>query len=191
MFSGPEILKWRERGDIYISPFDEKCVNPNSYDVHLGPEIMVYEALQLDLRAEQGLAFIIDPKEFEAGKPMLLLPDQLYLARTLESTATRGCVPCISGKSSVARKGVSIHVTAGFGDTGFGFEEVSGHTVCKPCTWTLEVTVTLPVVVRYGDPIGQLYYEQLQGDEVPYAGRYRGQKAPTASRLYTDFVAAT
>ncbi len=56
------------------------------------------------------------------------------------------------GKSSVGRLGIDIHATAGKGDVGF----------CN--TWTLEISVTMPVRVYAGMPVGQLIYFGVDGD---------------------------
>ena len=75
-----------------------------------------------------------------------------YLGSTEEYTETREYVPFLEGKSSVGRLGIDIHATAGKGDVGF----------CN--TWTLEISVTQPVRVYKGMPIGQLIYFVVEGD---------------------------
>ena len=50
--------------------------------------------------------------------------------------------------------GIDIHATAGKGDVGF----------CN--TWTLEISVSMPVRVYAGMPIGQLIYFAVDGDIV-------------------------
>ena len=46
-------------------------------------------------------------------------PGELYLAHTVERAGSAVHVPKIEGKSTLARLGLSIHVTAGYGDVGF------------------------------------------------------------------------
>ncbi len=62
----------------------------------------------------------------------VLWPNTLYLGRTVELTKTHGFVPQIEGRSSIARLGIDIHKTAGWGDD--GFENY----------WTLEIVATHP-----------------------------------------------
>ena len=79
------------------------------------------------------------------------------------------------GRSSVGRLGLSVHVTAGFGDIGF-----RGR-------WTLELVATEPVRIYPGMEICQIYYHTICGvilDE--YVGKYVGQEAATPSRLYQE-----
>ena len=71
---------------------------------------------------------------------------------TLEYTETRRFVPFLEGKSSVGRLGIDIHATAGKGDVGF----------CNH--WTLEISVSQPVRVYAGMPIGQLIYFLVEGE---------------------------
>jgi dCTP deaminase len=39
-----------EDGDIVIDPFDAKALGTNSYDVHLGNVLLVYQSLTLDVK---------------------------------------------------------------------------------------------------------------------------------------------
>ena len=69
-------------------------------------------------------------------------------------------MPFLEGKSSVGRLGIDIHATAGKGDVGF----------CNH--WTLEISVSQPVRVYAGMPIGQLIYFKVEGEvEVDYASK--------------------
>ena len=61
---------------------------------------------------------------------------------------------------SVGRLGIDIHATAGKGDVGF----------CNH--WTLEISVSQPVRVYAGMPIGQLIYFKVEGEvEVDYQSK--------------------
>jgi len=82
----------------------------------------------------------------------VLEPGRTYLGATLEYTETHKHVPFLEGKSSVGRLGIDIHATAGKGDVGF----------CNH--WTLEISVSQPVRVYHGMPIGQLIYFEVEGD---------------------------
>ena len=94
----------------------------------------------------------------------ILIPGILYLGTTEEYTETYGFIPNIDGRSTTGRLGIEIHRTAGFGDNGFKGK------------WTLEITVTHPVIVYPGMEIGQLYYEEINGDtSMKYNGKYQDQ----------------
>ena len=105
-------------------------------------------------------------------KGYVLLPGTLYLGETMEYTETYGFIPNIDGRSTTGRLGIEIHRTAGFGDNGFKGK------------WTLEITVTHPVIVYSGMEIGQLYYETIDGDSsMKYNGKYQNQQGVQAAKV--------
>ena len=111
----PATKSMRSLGDdIVIDPFDEARLNPNSYNLTLHDELMVYEEVVLDMRRANRVRRMTIPPE-----GLVLHPSQLYLGRTVERTETRNLVPMIEGRSSIGRLGLFVHVTAGFGDVGF------------------------------------------------------------------------
>ena len=113
ILSGHEIRQ--QLGEnIHIDPFDDKRVNPNSYNLSLHDELLVYEEVVLDMRKSNRVARVHIPEE-----GLVLTPNQLYLGRTVERTETHNLVPMIEGRSSIGRLGLFVHVTAGFGDVGF------------------------------------------------------------------------
>mgnify|MGYP001037484033 CR=1 FL=1 len=135
------ILEEMDKGTIIIAPYERSSLGSNSYDVHLGDELVVYQEEFLDSRKDNNTKSIKIPDE-----GILLYPGELYLGSTLEYTETFSHVPFLEGKSSTGRLGISIHATAGKGDIGF-----KGN-------WTLEISVIKPVRVYKGQPIAQLIY---------------------------------
>ena len=140
-------IKWaQEQGYLSISDFDEKRLNPNSYNLRLADELMVYTD-RLDMSAETPYELWKIDKN-----GIMIFPNKLYLARTMEYTETHKFVPMLEGRSSVGRLGISIHSTAGFGDIGF-----CGY-------WTLEISCVEPVVIYPGVEICQIYYHTIGPD---------------------------
>lgn len=167
MLSGNEIIKRKGR-EIIISPFYSDRVNPNSYNITLNSKLKVYTEEVLDCKKDNAYKEIIIPEE-----GMILYPGELYIGSTNEYTETYGLVPCIDGRSSSGRLGISVHVTAGFGDNGF------------KGSWTLEISVIKPVRVYPNMEIGQIYYQKIDGEPGPfYNGRYQGQVEAETSRMY-------
>lgn len=142
-----QILACMEKGSIKVEPFLKECLGTNSYDVHLGSTLAVYEDRELDAKKHNKIKTFEIPLE-----GFVLLPDTLYLGVTQEYTETLEHVPFLEGKSSVGRLGIDIHATAGKGDVGF----------CN--YWTLEISVKQPVRVYAGMPIGQLIYFEVKGE---------------------------
>lgn len=148
-------IKWaHEHGYLDIDPWDDKRLNPNSYNLRLADELMVYgetipgwedDPIQLlDMKAEMPTTTIKIPK-----KGYVLKPGVLYLGRTMERTETHKFVPMLEGRSSIGRFGISIHETAGFGDIGF-----CGY-------WTLELSCVQSIRVYAGVDICQIYYHMV------------------------------
>ena len=170
ILSGREI-KAKLGKDIHIEPFDEKRLNPNSYNLRLHNELLVYEEDVLDMKKPNKTKSIIISEE-----GLVLEPGRLYLGRTVEHTRTDKYVPMLEGRSSIGRLGLFVHVTAGFGDVGF-----NGY-------WTLEIHCILPIRVYPGVEICQIYYHSIQGDYEPYkSGKYQNNTGIQASMLYKDF----
>jgi dCTP deaminase len=177
LLSDRDILSYMEDGLLSITPFKREHLGSNSVDLTLSPTLLVYTDKILDSRKVNPYKYINIP---ENG--LLLLPGELYLGSTIEHTDTPAAsklVPQLEGKSSVARLGVCVHLTAGFGDCGF-----SGH-------WTLEITVVKPVIVYPKMPIAQIFYMQMLTESlVPYDekknAKYRDQKGPTPSKMWAN-----
>lgn len=99
ILSGKEILKHMGK-EIIITPFDEKRINPNSYNLSLADELLVYEKEALDMKKPNPTKRIVIPDE-----GLLLEPNRLYLGRTNEFTKTDRYVPMLEGRSSTGRLG--------------------------------------------------------------------------------------
>jgi len=171
VLSGHEIR--RQLGqNIIIDPFDESRLNPNSYNLALHDELMVYEEVVLDMRRANRVRRLTIPPE-----GLVLQPSQLYLGRTAERTETRNLVPMIEGRSSVGRLGLFVHVTAGFGDVGF-----CGY-------WTLEMFAVQPVRIYAGVCICQIFYHDIQGTFSEYASdKYQHNTDIQPSLLFKELA---
>lgn len=170
LLSGEEIKK-NLGGNIVIEPYCESQLNPNSYNLRLSNELLVYDTDTLDMKKDNPVKRLTIPEE-----GLLLEPHKLYLGRTLEYTKTDTFVPMLEGRSSVGRLGLYVHVTAGFGDVGF-----AGY-------WTLEMHCIHPIVIYPGVEICQIYYHTIQGDYEKYAsGKYQNNTGVQPSMLYNDF----
>ena len=169
ILSGQQIRQRLNNG-IVIDPFHEKNLNPNSYNLTLHNELMVYEEVVLDMKQANRVRRLEIPAE-----GLVLGPNQLYLGRTVERTETHGLVPMIEGRSSVGRLGLFVHVTAGFGDVGF-----CGY-------WTLEMFAVQPVRIYAGVPICQIFYHELAGEYTPYeSDKYQHNRDIQPSLFYRE-----
>ncbi len=207
ILSGEAIRQEVAAGNIKITPYEEKNIQPASIDLTLGYEIKVYtnqvEADEVWSRRQGALpgASIrprhpdqavtkkdyLDPKEplettsFEIGPAgFVVMPGVLYLMHTYERLHTDKFVSVLDGKSSIGRLGVVVHLTAGYGDPGFDGQ------------YTLEVSCIHPVILYPRMKIAQMRFHTVFGSvDMTYAtrGHYVGDKATGAipSMAYKQF----
>jgi dCTP deaminase len=170
ILSGKEIEKKLNK-DIVITPFSKNQLNSNSYNLKLHNELLVYSEEILEMKKPNQTSIISIPDD-----GLVLLPNKLYLGRTLEYTETHNLVPMLEGRSSIGRLGIFVHITAGFGDVGFcGF-------------WTLEIFCVQPVRLYPFIEICQLYYHSIEGEFEKYTSKkYQNNKGIQPSLLYLDF----
>ena len=171
ILSGKKI-KEKLGDEIIIKPYNEKQLNPNSYNVRLHNELLIYNEPILDMRSPNSTYKVTIPDD-----GMILSPGKLYLGRTVEFTKTINYVPMLEGRSSIGRLGLFIHITAGFGDVAF-----SGY-------WTLEMFCVHPIKIYPYVEIGQIYYYNIDGDYTPYeSDKYQNNKGIQSSMLYKEFT---
>ena len=164
-------IKKKLDNEIVIDPFNEEQLNPNSYNLKLAEELLVYTDSVLDMKTENKTRTVTIPED-----GLILEPNRLYLGRTYEYTETDKYVPMLEGRSSVGRMGLFIHVTAGFGDIGF-----RGY-------WTLEMYCVHPIRIYPEVEICQIYYHLLEGDyDIYESNKYQNNKGVQSSQMYKDF----
>lgn len=133
--------------------FDNGSVPPKIIDPRKPPDLLVYD---------------IDDCPY-------MLPGVLYLGATHEAIGSDHYVPILHGKSSLARLGLSVHLTAGFGEAGFKYQ------------WTLEMTCVHPFKLYRNMRIGQVEFETTEGEVKVYEGNYKKQEGPTGSKMQNYF----
>ncbi|EST30641.1 dCTP deaminase [Streptomyces roseochromogenus] len=169
ILTGPEIAAAAHDGRLRISPFAADQVNPNSYNVRLGPTLITYTGEVLDAhRPNPTRKTTIGPDG------LVLQPDELYLGHTLEEVGSDTFVPLLFGRSSVGRLGLFVEITAPIGDIGFHGQ------------WTLMLTPTRPLRVYPGMKIGQIMFFVSTGTIDLYCGKYQAAAGPQPSAYWRD-----
>jgi dCTP deaminase len=170
ILSGREIVR-QLNTNIIIDPFVPAQLGPNSYNLRLHHELLVYDEPLLDMKKQHKTKVMTIPQE-----GLVIEPGKLYLGRTIEFTATDNYVPMLEGRSSIGRLGLFVHVTAGFGDVGFkGF-------------WTLEIMCAQAIRIYANVEICQIFYHTIEGDfDVYKSNKYQNNRGVQASMLYKDF----
>ena len=179
----------RERLDsksIIIAPLDEDDIQPSSVDLHLAPEISVFQERPgevIDVTADNS--HLLTEHVIPRDEPFLLQPGDFALANTVESVVIPDDLKAsLDGKSSLGRLGLLVHATAGYIDPGFRG------------TITLELSNDnkLPITLFRDMPIGQLSFVQLTTAAArPYGSpglgsKYQNQTRPTPSRINEHFL---
>jgi dCTP deaminase len=190
--SDRDIVQALESGRINITPTPgENKIKGISVDLRLDNRFRVFNdhtAPYIDLSGPreqmQSLLDKIMGNEIliEQGQAFFLHPGELALASTLESISIPDdLVGWLDGRSSLARLGLMVHVTAHRIDPGW-----QGQIV-------LEIfnSGKLPLALRPGMDICAINFETLSSPaQKPYNKRqdakYRNQTGPTASRINQD-----
>ncbi len=174
-------------GKLILDPYDPALVQPNSYDVRLSDRFSWHDG------GEQ----VIDPYDSESvleglvhvvDDSVVIKPGQFILGATLERICLpRDIVGQLTGKSSLARLGVMVHVTAGFIDAGFSH---------PPAQITLEIVNVgnRPVRLHAGMAIAQMVFTRTAECHIAYnekpGAKYNGQPAAAHSRYYLNSQAS-
>jgi len=168
--TGYELLKKVSDGDITITPFNPKNINPNSYDLTLASKLLIYTDPILDVKRNSPTTEINIPEE-----GFVLRPGELYIGSVNEFTKADGFMGVLYGKSSLGRLGLMAHVCAGLVDSGY-----NGNL-------TLELVVTKPLRIYPDMRIAQIVYSREEGAPLAYQGKYQGDTKAQASKSFKDF----
>jgi dCTP deaminase len=164
--TGNEVIECVKKGEIIIDPFDENNINPNSYNYYLDKKIKRITNQIIDLKKEE------EYEELLIGEDgLLLFPGECYLGATREYFGSDHFASLITGRSSIGRKFITNHITAGLIDQGF-FGKI-----------TLEITVKKPTIVYTDVKFGQIFWFTVKGEKRLYTGKYQNQNEATISRL--------
>lgn len=171
---------------IVIVPYDKELVQPSSYNLRLANSFRIFKnTKQAFLDVHKPVDGFMEMIKCVGDEPIIIHPHEFVLGETEEYFEfPDNIVGRLEGKSSLARLGIIIHTTAGFFDPGF------------KGTATLEISnmANIPIALYPGMKIGQMsFYYLTTPAENPYGSRqlgskYQGQKGPTESRVFKEFI---
>jgi dCTP deaminase len=175
-----------DAGHIVIDPLDPGCIQPSSVDLHIDRYFRVFRNHTMGyIDVKQNLEDLTELVEIAEEDTFILHPGEFVLGSTLERVALADdLVARLEGKSSLGRLGLLIHSTAGFVDAGWDGQ----------LTLELSNVANLPITLYPGMKIGQLCLFRLSSPaEHPYGSavygsRYQGQRGPTPSRSFQNFL---
>jgi dCTP deaminase len=171
-----EILQEIENGNIVIDGFKMEHLNPNSVDLTLNPEMIIYNEDILDCRKPNKTSI---EKILDGG--YVLYPNRVYLYHCNERIGVKKNIHAeVMGKSSLGRLGLGVHITAGFIDTGF-----EGSLV-------LELFCQQPIRIYPNMKICQVKFMYNSGDfletyDQKKGSKYMNQSGTQASLMHKNF----
>lgn len=170
ILTGRQIVSEVALRRITIDPFLTENVNPNSYNFRVGKSLRVYRDRVIDPRTRPATELVTMP---ESG--FVLKAHHLYLASTMEVMGSDYYAPTFAARSSVARLGLFINLSASLGDIGYLGQ------------WTLQLFPAMNLRIYPGMEIGQIMWWKPLGIVDLYRGKYQGSSGPCATRIHYDF----
>lgn len=150
-----DIAKALKRGDIKISPFDKKRLQPASYDILLGNKFILTESHATDSIDPTKKKFAkIREVVLKKGETFVLHPGVSILGISIDFFGSRKYLIQLHGKSSLARIGLLVHNTAGLVNPGHFLQ----------ITFELCNLNKVPIVLTPGMEIGQITFSQMSSD---------------------------
>lgn len=187
-----DIERYLDEGKISLTPRPANDqINGATVDVTLGNSFRVFKEYAMpyiDLSGEKEMvtaqldAVMSDEILIEDGEAFFLHPGDLALATTYETVKLpSNIIGWLDGRSSLARLGLMVHVTAHRIDPGW-----EGKIVLEFFN-----SGKLPLALRPKMKIGALSFEVLSGEAArPYNKRndakYKNQQSAVASRIDED-----
>ena len=190
--SDVHLLEQIAAGKIVINPsIPDEHIGSFSIDLRLGKYFRIFKHTEcppfIDLGTPSNNIFAIGEQsmeeiQVEEGGAFYLHPGELALGTTIEHiTLPNNIIGWLDGRSSLARLGLMVHITAHAIDPG----------------WDGRITLEfanlgkLPLALRPGMRICAVSFEPLSGPTSrPYSqkkgAKYRGQKRPLSSRISRD-----
>lgn len=208
ILSGSAIEEQVQQGGIIIDPFDRSRVNPVSYDLTLGNEVKVYEAVNYIEEFPSQYRNDSIPSRFLDGSNIYRSNGPHGHKNLLDAkkpNTTRSFT--IGPEGWILKPGVGylmhtferIHTTKFVpvldGKSSIGRLFVTVHVTAgygDPYfngQYTLEVVAVHPIRVYAGMRIAQIRFHTICGDIVQYKGNYLGEdaKGAVASKSWNQF----
>lgn len=212
MLTGAEIEKQIKKGNIKIDPYDPKCLNPNSYNLKLHPQLLVYKR-NSDRRGVVPVnpSITIDMPDIDSMEicPDIALVENMPIIQSnildpIDMKTENETIEFeIPEEGYVLQPGVlyigrtvertftdkfipMINGRSSGGRLGISIHICAGFgDIGFDGTWTLEITCVEPVRIYPNTEIAQVCYFKPYGKVGKlYRGRYFGQESATASRFY-------
>jgi dCTP deaminase len=166
IISGQELWNEIERGNIRIEPFDRDSVGPASVDLQLSYALRLYKNVYKPIEAGEkpqykDYTYPIDLRK----ETFMLMPGFSALGITMERiTLADNICGWLEGRSSYARIGLLVHISASFMQPG-----IDNHQVLELFNFGNN-----PIVLKEGMKACQFIFQKATGN-VKYDGQFSTQ----------------
>jgi dCTP deaminase len=156
-----------KKGRIVITPFDKDMAGPGSYDLAIGNEFRYFKKAHTILDASEGADYrehtvLINKPDDE---PFIIMPGEAAHTITREKLKLPGDI-CgwLQGRSTYARLGLMVHITASFVQPGVNNRQVLEMFNASP----------VPLALKPGSRICHIIFGRCEGSAV-YTGKFQEQ----------------
>jgi dCTP deaminase len=171
-----EITQAQFVNELHIEPWRADHLKTASYELTLSERFKVFTVhghAFIDPTIDQADLMTEVVQEDESG-PFILHPNQFVLGSSVETIFFGPTMAgMLNGKSSLGRKGLQVHATAGWFDPGF----------VGTATLELSCVAPVPICLHPGVRIAQMVFFRTARPTVPYDfdpnSHYLGQSGPT------------
>jgi len=167
ILTGERILAAVEKGEIEIDPFDPANVGAGSYDLAISHEFRFFRKAHKILDVSERVDYKEETVYVEATdeNPFIIMPGECAHTITRERIRLPGDI-CgwLQGRSTFARLGLMVHITASFVQPGVNNRQVLEMFNASP----------VPLALRPGAKICQMIFQRCEGNS-SYNGRFQGQ----------------
>lgn len=173
------IEKYIDEGKIIIKPFEKKNIRPAGLRVHLAKDILIPEQNQtVELDKPQNLKY----KEIDLTQEDFYLdPGQFILGATFELIQTTAdLLTILDGRSTIARLGLTTHITASIIDGAFN----------TPHAIVLEIKNmgNFRIKLKFKDPIAMIVFAELKGTVTQKIQNQYGEKQTKVTPPNLNFL---
>lgn len=167
ILSRQAIVEAMEAGQIKVEPFEENQLGPASIDLTLSNKFRIFEKALDVVDVKNGTDYK-DVSKLVEGDSIVVSPGETILGITEEVITLNGpYCGWLEGRSSFARLGLMVHISASFMQPGISNRQV------------LEISNMghVPMRLHAGTRICQFIFQTTLG-EADYHGRFEGQMEP-------------
>lgn len=186
VLSDKTIKQYIAQKKLQIFPFNDALVQPSSYNVRLGNSFRIFKNIsQAFLDVKEPIEKLMELQTVDKDKSLIIHPGLFVLSETSEYFEfPNNLIGRLEGRSSLGRLGIQVHAEAGYFEPGFK----------GTASLNISNLSNVPVALYPGMEIAQMVFEELTtAADTPYGSKklgskYQGQRGPTESRLFRDFI---